>query len=474
MLKPVAWGRAALTGVALVVCVGACDSVLGIEEPQDRPTDGGGEAGEPASAGGTKSSGGASGVLPAEGGAAGAPEVLVASNGGEGGEGGKPPMPECEPEQARCGGENEKTPEVCDETGHRVQNEAESDGECPELCDAGKCVACLENDPPRCTPCEDGESDCNPRQRQVCAAGSWESEGSPCDDYCSNGTCITPGSCNAGGSDTNDCDGASCCRSLPVPGGTFKRDYDGGYFDNPSFPAKVSPFFLDKFEVTVGRMRAFVSAYDEIKGALKDGDGKAPHIEEDKGWSISNDLPSDKVALIAELNCVDHTWADDIVTNNYLPINCVSFYVAYAFCIWDGGRLPTNAEWNFAASAGDEHRVYPWKAPVDGPPISAEYAYYGQVGGLPTIVGSSPLGNGRWGQADLAGNVYEWVLDYHLEQLSTDLCEDCLEVTASNERTLRGGAFYGDADLLSVAYRNYAPPNESTSYIGFRCARDAK
>jgi len=468
MLKPVAWGRAALTGAALLVGAGACDSVLGIEEPQDRPTDGG-EAGEPPSVAGTKNMGGSSGLTTPEGGAAGTPEITVVGEAGGGGGGGAPPMPECEVDDVRCGGDGEKTPEVCDETGHFVENGAE----CPVLCAAGECVEC-EDEQAQCTPCEQGQPDCNPRQLQTCNDGVWRDAGAACEAYCANAACINPPSCNGAGSLTNNCDGASCCRSLLVPGGTFKRDYDGGeYFNNPNFPAQISSFFLDKFEVTVGRMRAFVSSYDEIKVALKDGDGKAPHIEEDEGWSTSNDLPADKAALIAKLNCVDHTWADDVLTNNYLPISCVPFYVAYAFCIWDGGRLPTNAEWNFAASGGDEQRLYPWKAPADGPPISADYAYYGQVG-LPTIVGSTPLGNGRWGQADLAGNVYEWALDYHREELSTDVCVDCLEVTAANERTLRGGAFYGGADLLFAAYRNYAPPNESTSYIGFRCARDAK
>jgi formylglycine-generating enzyme required for sulfatase activity len=467
MLEPVAWGRAALTGAALLVCAGACDSVLGIEEPQDRPTDGG-EAGEPPSGGGAMPSGGSGGTTPAEGGAAGMPEVLVAGDGG--GEGGQPPMPECEQDAARCGGENEKTPQVCDETGHFVENGAE----CPVLCAAGKCVECTALEA-QCTPCEEGQADCNPRQLRTCSDGVWLNGSAACEDYCADGACITPRSCNAGGSRTNNCDGASCCRSLLVPGGTFKRDYDGGeYFNNPNFPAQISSFFLDKFEVTVGRMRAFVSSYDEIKVALKDGDGKASHIEEDEGWSTSNDLPADKAALVAKLNCTDHTWADDVLTNNYLPINCVPFYVAYAFCIWDGGRLPTNAEWNFAASGGDEYRVYPWKAPADGPPISEDHAYYANVDGLPTLVGSTPSGNGRWGQADLAGNVYEWALDYHQEQLSTDLCEDCLETTASNERTLRGGSYLSDAEVLSAAYRNNAPSNESTSYIGFRCARDAK
>lgn len=470
MLKPVAWGRAALTGAVLVVCAGACDSVLGIEEPQNRPTDGG-EAGEPPSGGGSKPSGGASGVLPAEGGAAGAPEVLVASNGGEAGEGGEPATAECEPDQARCGGENEKTPEICDGAGHWVQNQAESEGECPDFCNGGSCGECKDGQS-QCTVCEEGSAACNPRQPQACKDGMWVDEGFICDNYCDAGNCIIPPSCNGSGVRGICKEGEACCRSLAVPGGTFKRDYDGGeYFYDPGFPATISPFFLDKFEVTVGRMRPFVAAFSDLD--LKNGEGKAPHIDDDMGWSVDNELPDDEAALIAKLNCTDGTWSDVVGTNDQLPINCVPFYVAYAFCIWDGGRLPTNAEWNFAASGGDEQRVYPWKLPVQGPSISESFAFYEKAGGTPTEVGSTPLGNGRWGHADLAGNVYEWTLDYYQEYFSSAVCDDCLDVTASDYRTLRGGSYRSTADGLFSAFRNFDHPDQAVSYIGFRCARDA-
>jgi len=259
-----------------------------------------------------------------------------------------------------------------------------------------------------------------------------------------------------------------------VPGGTFKRNYDGGdYFNDPSFPAQVSPFALDKFEVTVGRMRGFVSAYSQLD--LKDGDGKSDHIADDKGWSTKYELPADTDTLVAQLKCPGATWVDTLGDNDQLPINCMSFAVAYAFCIWDGGRLPTEAEWNFAAAGGDEQRAYPWKPLAGDAQITDDYAYYAAADHLlPTTVGSRQPGNARWGQSDMAGNVTEWALDYYYDVLPQELCADCMMSTAAPVRSIRGGSYVlGELNQL-VAYRGAATPDTVASDIGFRCARDLK
>jgi formylglycine-generating enzyme required for sulfatase activity len=266
----------------------------------------------------------------------------------------------------------------------------------------------------------------------------------------------------------------SCCRSNLVPGGTFKRDFDDSeHFPNPGFPAAISSFLLDKFEVTVGRFREFVDAYQQLD--LQEGQGKAPHIASDGGWDSEAKLPADKQKLIELLeSCEGHTWPAVSIDEQQRPINCVSFNVAYAFCVWDGGRLPTEGEWNYAAAGGDQQRTRPWLAPLEGPDISPDYAYYFADGNLlPTTVGKTPLGNGRWGQADLAGNVSEWVLDYYAEY-SSELCVDCLNHTASDLRLSRGGSFQTAADFLVVPVREQWDPDAIFPNIGFRCARDVK
>jgi formylglycine-generating enzyme required for sulfatase activity len=181
-------------------------------------------------------------------------------------------------------------------------------------------------------------------------------------------------------------------------------------------------------------------------------------------------LPADKDALVTELkSCADATWSDDGNTHNDLPLNCVSFNVAYAFCIWDGGRLPTEAEWNFAAAGGDEQRIYPWTAPVAGPSITPDYANYGDA---VLAVGSKPSGNGRWGQSDLAGNLLEWTLDYYADYPT--VCADCLNSTAAQWRSQRGGSYSMPEDVLVVAFRFGLPPSTLRPADGFRCARDPK
>lgn len=468
--------RAGWASVAALACVSAtaCDSVLDIEDPQMRPADAGepssgataGKASSSAGVPSTSPEGGAGGEA-GRGGAAGAePVVAGAGSGGEGGEL-TVTQQDCETGSVRCA---DKAPEVCDASGHWAPNEAEAEGDCAVQCQEGRCVACLA-DEKRCTVCEAGDDACNANQPQRCVDGAWASDGASCGGYCDAGDCKMPQSCPTFGAEQVKCGTESCCKSKLVPGGTFKRGFDEVDYSDPNFPATVSPFLLDKFEVNVGRFRRFVTAFDEVAPSL--GDGKSPHIVGDKGWTANLELPEDRAALIAELNCGPAaTWSDDDTENNSLPINCVRFAVAYAFCIWDGGRLPTEAEWNFAASGGEQQRAYPWPPPEGEDPITPAYASWDGADPGPLPVGSKPLGDARWGQADMASNVREWVLDYYREEYPMP-CVDCVHSTAEIDRVLRGGAWSLPQDALLSAGRSSLEPGEIRPTTGFRCARDA-
>lgn len=162
------------------------------------------------------------------------------------------------------------------------------------------------------------------------------------------------------------------------------------------------------------------------------------------------------------------TWSDQ-EENIRLPVNCVSFEVAYAFCIWDGGRLPTEAERNFAAAGGSEQRSFPWK----GTEVTEQHAFFGaDDNARPTSVGLTPLGNGRWGHSDLSGNVSEWTLDYYYLEYSEGTCADCLAATPSASRSIRGGHYMAPSDYQVAWYRGEA--SEPMNTLGFRCARDMK
>jgi formylglycine-generating enzyme required for sulfatase activity len=260
--------------------------------------------------------------------------------------------------------------------------------------------------------------------------------------------------------------------------------------EQPEHSATVSKFALDKYEVTVGRFRNFVKEYDTWHRDNKNpktGDGANPNTP-GTGWGQSwelaaTDLPADAAELIASLKCSSsyQTWTDSdgtSVTEAY-PINCLMWYHAFAFCIWDGGRLPTEVEWEYAAAGGEQNRLYPWgsKAPdstlanYDNAPL--------------TVVGSKLTtgGAGFFGHADLAGSMWEWTFDWFAtEYYGTGgkpvVCNDCANTTKPPpssdstliDRTFRGGGWYNVARLLRSAFRN-APERDTQNGIGIRCAR---
>jgi formylglycine-generating enzyme required for sulfatase activity len=260
-----------------------------------------------------------------------------------------------------------------------------------------------------------------------------------------------------------------------VPGGTFNRGNDA------TAPATVSGFRMDTYDVTVGRFRPFVGAYSSGWRPAP-GQGANPYNALDPGWDSSwnSSLPSDLVSRLA-CNASYQTWTTSPAGNENKPIVCASWYEAFAFCIWDGGRLPTDAEYNFAAAGGTEQRVYPWSAPPSDTTIDGTYASYdciadgSAVGACAAtdllVVGSKPKGNGRWGHADLAGNVLQWMRDWSGPLVTP--CTDCVQLTTTDSwRLLRGGSFSYNASYQTSSFRfalyfGY----DRTGDIGIRCVR---
>ena len=260
-------------------------------------------------------------------------------------------------------------------------------------------------------------------------------------------------------------DAENCCVSIVVPGGSFDRANDDAY------PATVSDFRLDKYEVTVGRFRKFVDAYP---GSRPDeGAGTNPNNPSDPGFTAVPALPDDRAGLLADATCGDGdpTWTDTPGDNESLPINCLRWSIAYAFCIWDGGRLPTEAEWNYAAAGGGEQRPYPWSSSPTDLTISATYANYNTTADSSALdVGSkSPLGDSRWGHSDLAGNLREFVQD--TSNTYTVPCVDCRSQGGSTVAIVRGGGFYDPAGELLTSARNSTTLAGENYGFGMRCAR---
>jgi formylglycine-generating enzyme len=247
----------------------------------------------------------------------------------------------------------------------------------------------------------------------------------------------------------------------------------------PEHAATVGTYYLDRFEVTVGRMRAFAEQYTGILPAASDGTSIVAVGESwNKVWD--SQLPADQAALLARLNCQYTTYTATPGANESTAMNCIDFYVAYAFCIWDGGRLPTEAEWELAAAAGTENRLFPWGATIPnnaadcGPNLVNGWNCGAKVM-LP--VGSFPLGASKYGPLDMSGNALEWTFDQHIPyDLSGAACNECIVSAAAFEaHVVRGGAIYSShPSYFRAAARNYWNPSFYNSNTGFRCAYDTQ
>ena len=260
-----------------------------------------------------------------------------------------------------------------------------------------------------------------------------------------------------------------------ITGGMFYRGYDvafDGAYPDKTAPATISSFRLDKYEVTVARFRRFV---DAGKGTQLDPPfaGAGARTADPTGWDASwtIDLPADETALLAALKCeASTTWTDMPGANENKPMSCLTWYEAFAFCTWDGGFLPTEAESEYAALGGSLQRAYPWSSPPEDTTIGCNVANYGPCGGALEDVGSDPAGDGLWGQSDLAGNQWEWALDWGNGAFGTP-CVDCAYLTPGSYRVIRGGSWFNSPSFLRSANRNYDSPGVAYGNLGVRCAR---
>lgn len=371
--------------------------------------------------------------------------------------------------------------------------------------------------------CDGADKRCDGRIAAVCVNGKYVTN--KCPDTCEAGGCVAHLSCrNANGT---ACPGGSCCETLDVAGGTFNRRND------TKIPATVTSFYLDRLEVTVARFRAFVAAGGATQAQPPAaGVGAHPKLGGASGWQggWNTFLPADVAALQTSL--ANGTWTDQPGANELRAITKMSWFVAFAFCAWDGGRLPTYAELNYAGAGGNEQRVYPWSVPAISTTIDTTYASYDCAGTLParscplsycsnnvankpcdalacsagggscvnppctgcsntldvTTVGSYAKGKGRFGQLDLAGNVDEFVLDVAQDRKEDYVpmpCTDCALLPPPNPQI--GGGPAATYFLVTpsnwfvsgtVSLRNNQRPNalrvdETIDDVrGIRCARD--
>jgi len=247
------------------------------------------------------------------------------------------------------------------------------------------------------------------------------------------------------------CHDESCCTSIVVPDGTYQDDKAG--------VVHVASFALDKYELTVGRVLAWERAGSPVptEGAVIGHDSSRQTIHWKSGFEVQRGKQLRGWARY-------DTWQTG---NAVLPKNFLDWYTAAAVCAMDGGRLPSDAEWRYAAVGGEEDRAFTWGAD----PQTPERAVYNCTGNgdvscslsdiLP--VGSRAAGAGRWGHQDLAGSMFEWTID----------------AAGADTSVNRGGGFcyIGGLDRRNKAVRTVAntgrdPPTTVSYMVGARCAYD--
>ncbi len=260
---------------------------------------------------------------------------------------------------------------------------------------------------------------------------------------------------------------------MPVARGTFQMgspDGVGEHNEQPLHAVTLSAYCIDRTEVTVGAYAACVAA----KGCTA-APQTAPYIgyseEGVKQWNLSCN-------------------GDDRPTH---PINCVDWDQAAGYCRWAGKRLPSEAEWEYAArhdptSAKD--RTYPWgdEAPsarrmnacgtecvaMGRRDLQLDWnAIYEASDGWETTapVGHFPAGASSIGALDMAGNVWEWTADWYGEYPGAAVT-DPQGAKAGTYRLFRGGGWDSDdAVWVRAANRDWVGPAHHSVNLGFRCAR---
>jgi formylglycine-generating enzyme len=224
---------------------------------------------------------------------------------------------------------------------------------------------------------------------------------------------------------------------IRLPGGRFtmgSAEKGAAPNERPPHAVNVAPFWIDKTEVTVASYRACVEA-------------RSCAAPTRSSTSCTFDLGDPE-----------------------LPMSCVHWKDADAYCRAHAKRLPREAEWEFAAHGNARMRFPFGNAASCGVAVTLLHEATGRScgGKRPAHVGSRPAGASQFGVLDLSGNVEEWTADWYVESLAEGAAP-----RAGASHVLRGGGWLSPPSMSRTTARNWGSSVEAGPNVGFRCAKDA-
>lgn len=255
-----------------------------------------------------------------------------------------------------------------------------------------------------------------------------------------------------------------------IPGGVFEMGTnDGMPFEGPVHRVAVKGFHIDEHEVTVAEFARFV----EASGYLTDA--------ERFGWSAVFDVKSGEWMRVDGADWRRPEGGDAAGQDE--PAVQVSWNDANAYAKWAGKRLPTEAEWEFAARGGLAGKKYAWGDELrpGGKPVANWWQgmFPDRDSGEDGFAGRAKVGSFKpngYGLFDVTGNVWEWTADrYSEDYYALSPSSDPKGPTAGGERSIRGGSWMCAENFCSnyrVAARSHATPDSGMNNLGFRCVKD--
>jgi iron(II)-dependent oxidoreductase len=263
---------------------------------------------------------------------------------------------------------------------------------------------------------------------------------------------------------------ASAHADAEISGGTFMLGAtpgDGFVFDNEKWahPVGVSSFSMARACVTQQEFAAFVDDRGYERRALWSDQGWAWRVAANASHPVywRRDAGEWRVRRFDAWQALDSRAA----------MVHVNWYEANAYCAWAGRRLPTEAEWEYAAATqrepGSNKRRYPWG---DSLPDETRANLHG-VGGAPADVSAFAAGDSAWACRQMIGNVWEWTADSFgpYPGFVVDPYQEYSQPWFATHKVLRGGSFATGAVLIRNTWRNFYTPDRRDVYAGFRtCA----